>query len=257
MRIRRLAALTVAALALFACTATTGRAADIDKALIPGDADLVVVANYQQLISSPLFKKHGMEPFKQVLQDPQLKPAFEAVGLDPLRDIDTILVCTGGKLDGTDKLFIAVKGRFDADNIDAAARNEKLKVHQQGGLKIYEVPIKTDDKKAPDTAFVTLTDKTTAVLATKKDYLTDVLAGKVKPGKNAAELKAALDRANPRDTIRAALVLTDDLKAELKALPQLANHAASLQSITASVNVGGDAQIDLMINTPTPPPPAR
>jgi hypothetical protein len=95
MKLRRLAALVVFGLAVL-LSASTVRAAEPDPKLVPADADMVAVGNYQQLIGTAMFKKHGLEPFKQTLQDPQLKPALQALGLDPLKDIDTVVVSNSG-----------------------------------------------------------------------------------------------------------------------------------------------------------------
>jgi len=243
MLLRRLAALAIAAVMVGLCGA--GRAAEPDAKLVPADADFVLVANYQQLVNSAMFKKHGMEPFKQALQDPEIKGALDALGLDPLKDIDTVVVTNSGKLDSSGNLFVAVKGRFDLDKIAAAAKNEGLKVHKDGGLTVYE----TKAEKGSDPVFITFPDKNTLVLSPKKDYLVNVLTGKVKPGASAKDLKDALAKANARDTIYFGLVITPALRAELKKNPQVAPVADKLSSVTGSVNVTDAAQVDLLINT--------
>src|SRR5947209_11405861 len=146
MLLRRFSALALFGLAVVGLSASTGAAADYDARLVPPDADMVAVGDYQQLIASPLFKKHGLEPFKQTLQDKEIKPALAALGLDPLKDIDTIVVSNTGKLDDTGKLFIGIKGRFDPDKIAAAAKGQGLKTHTVGNLTIYETT-------GPDPAF--------------------------------------------------------------------------------------------------------
>jgi hypothetical protein len=242
MLFRRFLALAVFGLALVGLTASASSAAEVDPKLMPPDADMVAVGNYQQLVASAMFKKHGLEPFKQTLQDPQLKQALQALGLDPLKDIDTVIVSNKGKLDNTGYLFIAVKGRFDLEKIQAAAKSEGLKVHQVGQLTIYET-------KGTDPAFIALPDKNTLVLSTKKDYLADVMTGKVQPGKNAEQLKAALAKANSRDTIYFAMVLTPEMKAELRKNPQVAPVVDKLLSLSGSIAVSDVAQVELLVNT--------
>src|SRR5205823_2725421 len=90
MLFRRTLALAVAGLTVLGLAASTGRAAEPDAKLMPGDAEFVLVANYRQIIGSAMFKKYGMEPFKAQLQDPQVKPVLDALGLNPLEDIDTL-----------------------------------------------------------------------------------------------------------------------------------------------------------------------
>jgi hypothetical protein len=241
MLIRRTLALAVAGLTLLGLAASTGRAAEPDAKLMPGDAEFVLVADYQKIVNSAMFKKYGMEPFKTQLQDPQVKQALEGVGLDPLKDIDTLVVTNSGKFDETGNLFIGVKGRFDLDKIDAAAKKADLKVHKDGNRTIYETT-------GGNPAFITFLDKNTMAMSSKKDYLVDVVGGKVKPGKNAGELKNALGKANKGDSIVVAVVLTEEMKQALKGNPQMAALAPKLNSITASVNVTDAAQIDVLIN---------
>jgi hypothetical protein len=243
MQLRRLPALAMLGLATVCLTASTAWTAEPEARLVPPDSDMLAVGNYQQLIGSAMFKKHGLEPFKQTLQDPQLKQALQALGLDPLKDIDTVIVSNSGKLDKTGKLFIAVKGRFDLTKIQAAAKNEGLKVHMVGNLTIYET-------KGDDPAFIAVPDANTLVLSTRKDYLADVLTpGKIQPGKNAKELKAALARANTRDTIYFGMVVTSEMKDELRKNPQVAPVVDKLLSVTGSVAVSDVAQVELLVNT--------
>jgi len=246
MLLRRLLGLTAAGLALACFAGPTSHAAEPQpKVAVPGDADFVLHVDYQKLIASPLFKKHGLEPFKELLKDPQVSQALQATGVDPLKDVDRLAITNSGKFDETGNLFVLVKGRFDADKIAATAKKEGWKTHTEGSLTVYE----TKGEKDVPPAFVAVLDKNTLVLSNKKDYLVNAVTGKIKPGKNAADLKAALDKANNRDTIYGALILTDQLKEALKLNPQAANLAPKLKSVTVSINVTDAAQIDLLVNT--------
>jgi len=241
MLFRRTLALAVTGLALACLAGSAGRAAEPDAKLVPPDADFVMVADYQKILKSEMFKKYGKGPLEEKLKEKEVKDALDALGLDPQKDIDTLLVTNSGKFDESGKLFIAVQGKFNLDKIDKAAQKEGLKVHMEGTRKVYET-------KGPNAAFITFPNDKTLAMSTKKDYLVQVLDGKVQPGKNAAELKAALGKANKGDSIYAAVVLTDEMKAALKGNPQLAALAPKLNSVTASVNVTADAKIDLLIN---------
>src|SRR5437867_3807798 len=60
---------------------------------IVDDADFVLVINMKQLAGAELMKKGGMEALNGVLKSyPQAQGIIEATGLQPFRDIDSILI---------------------------------------------------------------------------------------------------------------------------------------------------------------------
>src|SRR5262249_43050846 len=149
----------------------------------------------------------------------EAQKVLTALGLDPFKDVDAVLVAFN-KLDMNPKpSFFAAKGNFDLDKIATvakeAAKNGDLKIHKEGAVTIYE-------GKGDDPGFFTFTDKNTVVGAMKKDYLLEVIGGKVKPGKNLDTLKAALGKTTGKESFVTAVVLTDEMKAQLKANPMTA-----------------------------------
>ncbi len=232
-----------------------------DKLVLPGDAAAVLVAHLRSLAADPPYRARGPELVK-LLADRHTMKMLRVASLDPLKDIDTLIVSLSDTDSG--KLFVSVKATASLDviRIDAALRKE-CTVSSQGGRTVYLMG-------GADKTFITVADTKTLALSTSKDYLIEVLDSKVKPSKSADELKAALAKANPRSSAYGAVVVTEDTKAALSRhteAPPLKSledgdswaagftlkhylEAAPLESITFSVNVTDVAQIDLLINTP-------
>jgi hypothetical protein len=77
--------------------AAPSRAADSDK-LLPNDANFVVTINVKQMIASPLFKKLDDKfNLKDALKkNADAKQAIETIGIDPLKDIDQVVLAGSG-----------------------------------------------------------------------------------------------------------------------------------------------------------------
>ena len=67
------------------------RAAEPDK-LLPADADTVVTVNIKQILDTDIIKKYALEQLKQALDGQDAKKLLTELGLDPLKDIDRIVV---------------------------------------------------------------------------------------------------------------------------------------------------------------------
>ena len=80
-----------AALVVGALAANPSRAAEPDK-LLPADADTVVCVNIKQILDTDIIKKYSLEQLKQALDGQDAKKLLTELGLDPLKDIDRIVV---------------------------------------------------------------------------------------------------------------------------------------------------------------------
>src|SRR5260370_1078179 len=100
-------------IALAACVvACPARAAEVDKHL-PGDANLVVSVNVQQLLASEVVKKYALAKLKDAMKgDAETEKVLKELGLDPLTDFTrvTVALTTGA---GPEKPLIVVRGKFD------------------------------------------------------------------------------------------------------------------------------------------------
>jgi hypothetical protein len=241
---RRITWLPVLGLALAAVAGSTNAAEP--EPMLPGDAEMVMVVNVKQMLGSPLVKKYALAEVQKGLQKEEVKQVLGALGLDPLKDIDSILLSGNHVVKPEEgKFLVVVRGRFDLDRINtvAAAAVEKgdLKLHKEGNLKIYEM-------KGDKPAFVNV-EAGKVMVAQDKAYLISAVKGEIKPGKNLKELQAALAKTNPKDSIALAVVVTEELRAEVMKNPQAAALAPKLQSLSGNVNLAKDAELTLMINT--------
>ena len=189
-------------------------AAEVDK-FLPGDTEVVVTVNVRQILDSPLVKKDALGKLKDDIKgNANLKTALESMGLDPLKDIDhLVLAIPGGK--GDVKALILVHGRFDKAKIETAAQQaakdhaDKLKIHKDvadaAGTKHAVYEIKVPD--ASQTLFAALVDKGPLVLATGTDGKANLLEALAKsaPGKKAElkskELQALLEKTDTKQSI--------------------------------------------------------
>jgi hypothetical protein len=151
-------------------------AADVPK-LLPDDTGAVITINVRQVLDSNLVKKYALDLIKQALKDQaDAQKVMAALGLDPLKDIDQVVIAAPD-LSETDKGLIIVSGRFDPAKIKAAAADavkqhpDQIKVHKVGTQDVYEV--KVPDQ--PEPVFVAVADKNTLVAAPNKQYLADAL----------------------------------------------------------------------------------
>src|SRR5262245_7628761 len=107
-------ALTVPALA--APAPLDGAAGSFEKYL-PDASDGVICINVRQFLDSPLIKKAGLD--KLLASDDATQNTLKALGIDPLKDIDRVILAND-KEKGSDAYFIA-QGKFDLGKLGAAA----------------------------------------------------------------------------------------------------------------------------------------
>lgn len=113
--------------ALFAGLAfSTARAAEPDK-LLPAESDTVVQVNLKQIIGTDIVKKYALEQLKQTLEGEDAKKLLTEIGLDPLKDIEKVVV--GAHVKGKDdtKYLMVVHGTFDPDKLYKAAEAQSKK----------------------------------------------------------------------------------------------------------------------------------
>src|SRR5262245_26296080 len=178
-RLARILGLAVAATLL----SVPARAADIDRYL-PADTETVVTLNIRQILGSQLAKKNGLEELRDFIKSQEeLDGVLKDLGLDPLKDIDKVIVAapaTGEQ----DKGLVIVHGRFNLDKFKARAEKAakdnkdtfkilKVKDGQGGEHTVYEVAVSAQGNS--QTFFAGFADRTTLLAAPAKDYLIDAL----------------------------------------------------------------------------------
>lgn len=243
-----LGAAVVAALAF----APSLRAAEPDK-LIPVDADTVISVNVRQIIDSEVIKKYALEQAKQFLQGNDASAFFKEIGLDPLQDVDRIVIAGSGK-DQTDiKGLIIVHGKFDAEKMYKRAEAETKKDPDKFSLVKDGKDVMF--KFQPDNGnpvYGTVVDENTIIVGTDKKIITTALAaanGDAKPklDKKVAGLIAKMD-----DKASVWVVAVVQGKLDKARLPggqaqNLQNQLPNIDTVTAVVRVNTDLTVDVTI----------
>ncbi len=161
-----------AASVAFGLSASTARAADVDM-LLPAESEQVFSVNLKQMLESDLIKKYALASIKQALEGNDAQKQLKSLGMDPLKDIDTL----SGGLWGEDAqnikgLFIA-RGNFDPKKIfetaEAAAKKDgdKVSIVKDGDYTFVKVAM--DNR--PEPIFMSVADEKTVLIGTDKPIL--------------------------------------------------------------------------------------
>jgi len=249
---RKSALAVLAALALtLVCAPPPARAAEPDKFVGP-DTEMVAFINVRQILDSELVKKNAKEAIeKGIKENKELQQLLSALGLDPLKDINSVLITAAGA--APEKVLVVVRGKFDQDKLQkvaAAVAKEKpdeLKISTEGKLKIFE-----GKGKDGHTVYSTILDNQTLLAAPDKKALVAAakLDGKGKPNKDLADALAKLDA---KQSIYVAGILSKDVKKMISgANPMAAPFADKLTGISGNINVasGLDVALNLHVNDP-------
>ena len=250
----RLAAVALAALAL----AAPARAVEPDR-YVSANSDVVAVINIRQILESPLLKKDDLEKLKGHLKSkPEVQAALEAVGLDPFKDVDSVLIA--GSLPtgpGAEPKGVAVvRGRFDLDKVKTAAKDfaeknpDQLKITDDGGRPVYQIQDKNSNDKA---AYASFADKNTLVVTPSKEATASAIKGAEAP-KVSPALKSALAKVSGKESMWVAVAFGEDVKKLMAAggNPTLKQLAPKLESATGDMNLGNDFTFNLFVHTTDP-----
>jgi len=227
------------------------RAIDVE-ALLPKESDAVVSINVRQLLDSDIIKRFALDIIKKGMKENQeTQRAFDALGLDPLKDFNRVTVGIGGE-DATDaKAVIVVEGKFDPKKInDTAAefaqkKGEKIAVDKLDGKTIYKI---TGDNQ-PNPFFAAVLDASTIVLATTKEHLGR--AFQAAQGNVKSELKKELAELVKKADPQATLYLVAATKGKLDKVPvpdpNVAKVLQDIESLTADLRVEKDVKLELVM----------
>jgi hypothetical protein len=247
MRLTRLGLATAFVVAL--AGAPVARAAEPDK-LLPADADTVAYINVKQLLESDVVKKYALEQIKQTLAGQDVKKLLEDMGLDPLKDIETIW--TGLTIKGADdtKGLVVAHGKFDREKLlkaaEAAAKKDgdKFSMVKDGNNTLFKFQ---PDQGNP--LYATVVDDTTVVAGTDKKLIATALTQqKVALSK---ELATLVKNTDAKASVFAVSVVKDkfnnvqlpaqlpiDLSGFQKALP-------NTDTLSVVIKVTGDIKLEV------------
>ncbi len=214
---------------------------------IPGGVDLVVSINVRKLLDSGLFKKYGSDVVAKGLTSPDAKGILDATGIDPLKDIESIVVASPVEMTSK-KGVIIIKGKFDESKIktfaEAASKKDgafKFKTSKEGALTFHEII----PAQMPDPIYATFTDRSTILLGGEKDYLQTFASGKTE--KLSGKLSTLLGKLKGTEGVSAVAVMTEDLKKMLGTVPGFETIGPKIESglVTLNVTDGVDLKVDV------------
>jgi RNA polymerase sigma factor (sigma-70 family) len=261
------AVLVVAALGAGGVAYRAGGAPASEKAAEPGrdtryvapDSEVVFTVNVQQIIKSDVFKKGGAKAVEEAVK--KNGKFFEAAGLKPLEDIDSLTISGGGSAKDA-KVLLVLRGRYNPDKVKAAAEKaakdkpDEIKVITEDKTTLYRFkPPEPSGPLPPGVGgfdkplFGAFADKNTFVLTPSKDATLKALKDVGKKAKLSKELKSALEKFTGKESMTMALVVTDELKKALGKVPQTAMIAPKLQTVTAQLTMTDAVAFNLRVNT--------
>jgi hypothetical protein len=193
---------------------------------LPDGADGVIVVNVRQLLDSELIKKAGLD---KALAGEDAQKSFKALGLDPLKDVERVVV-TSDK-EKADEALLIVQGKFDPAKLSAAIeavakdKPDHIKIHKGEYGKVYEMSNLDEVMKLLPpavgalgnfkgrSAFATIPDKGHVVVAFSKESAETVLlkaAGKKTTKLSNKELPALLAKIDLKQSVAVAMPSPDE-----------------------------------------------
>jgi hypothetical protein len=240
-----------------AALAAPTRAAEPDK-FLPDDSSIVISVNVQQILDSPLVKKHALDWLRNFVREKsETQKTLEALGFDPFKDLQNITVAMPSIADAERALCIG-HGRFDVEKFRRVAADvarqkpEHLKIQRTGEITIYEIRDGTigDDKPV----FAALVDGSTVVACGAKQPILDALAkaSGSKTGTLKKDVRQLITKADAGQSIwvvaAGPALATGDLTGDEKTKRSL----EQIEAVTAGVTVTDGFKVEVVAVTKTP-----
>ncbi|MBA4067753.1 MAG: hypothetical protein C0501_29445 [Isosphaera sp.] len=254
-RVSRLVLAAAAAAGLSA----PARGAEPDK-LIPASADTVAVVNLRQIIDSEIVKKFALDQIKQFLDGQDAKQLLTDLGLDPLKDVDKLVIATSDTSKTDTKFLMVARGRFDPDKLaktaEAQARKdgERFAVVKDGDFVMYK--FQPPDGQPP-VYFAPADDKAVVAASEQKMVAAAVRASAAgaKPAVLKKELADLVRKADEKASVYAVSVLKgklDDVKVPgggmlpVK-LDDFEKVLPKVETMSVAVKIGADVVVDVTL----------
>jgi hypothetical protein len=241
---------------------SNARAAEPDK-LLPADTDMVILVNVKQILESEIVKKYALEQLKQALEGQDAKKLLTDIGLDPLKDIETVVaasVDTKFQAGAEPQYLLIVHGKFDAEKLYKTAEAEskknadKFQLVKDGNTVMFKV--QPDNGQPP--MYATVVNEKTIVAASEKKLVTAALnadsAGKPPALKN-KELADLIKKADEKASV-VVLSLVKGKLDEVKIpgggnlpvkLDKFDKLIPQMESVNLTVKIGADVVLDITI----------
>jgi len=232
------------------------RSADVDP-LWPADSQQVMKLNIRQILESDIIKKYALAQIKQAMEGKDAQKMMKDLGLDPLKDIDTL----SGGLWGDDPKdmhgLVILRGKFDPaklfEAIDKAIQKDgdKISIVKEGDTKL--VKIVADN--IPEPLYATMADDKTILVASDKKI---VMAGvKAADTKAKSAIKADLVELVKAMDDKASMFFCGLSSGKVGEIPpnpifddveKLKKQLESMQSSSMTLRVTGDVSMELMMS---------
>jgi hypothetical protein len=250
MQFRRRLPLSFVLAGVLAAGANPARAAEVDKYL-PADSEVIFVINVQQILDSPLIKKHALGPIREMLKgNAEAQRVFTALGFDPLRDVTSLTAVMPG-ISPNEKGLLILHGRFDTAKFHAQAEEtaknkaDILKIHKEGTEKVFEV--KPPGQDSP--LFVGLVDGTTVVASPGRDYVLRAFATRAgkKDGTVKKEVQALIQKTDAKQSFWLAVPGSTLGKSEFASDERAKKTLAKVEAFTLGATLADDIQAHVTI----------
>jgi hypothetical protein len=247
LRPSRLGLAAAVAVAL-AGTAPTARAAEVDK-LLPADSEYVVSFNVRQILDSEIIKKYALGNIKDFLEGGDAQKFLKELGLDPLKDVDRVIIGASGTDQNDFKGLAVIRGKFNPQKLYAAAEAQTKKDADHFSLVKDGQDVMF--KYQPDDGvpmYGTVIDNTTLVLASDKKLVSTALAGGGAKSAINKDLAALVSRMDEKSSLFVCLLTKDKL--DKLRLPQggapagLKDQLGKMDTVTVSVRVSADISFE-------------
>lgn len=238
--------------------AGVARAAEPDK-LLPASTDNVMLVNIRQILESDIVKKYALEQLRQALDGQDAKKMLSELGLDPLKDVEQLVIGSSGSNKTDMKILAILHGKFNPDKLIKAAEAQakkdpdKFSMIKDGTTTLFKF-----QPDAGDTTFYgTVVDENTIIAGSDKKTVTTALAA-AKSNQAATlnkDLVALLKKMDDKVSMYAAGVVKgkfDDLQIpgggnipiDLSAFQKL---LPKVETMALSVNVKADINVEVTV----------
>ena len=212
----------IAAVCAFGLLMGTSAVQAQNTKLLPNDTELVFTINLAQILKSEVVTKNELilgiakGKIEEQLDEKGIAKFLKKADFDLFRDLHTITIAVPGGNRNPEDSFILIEGKFDAEKIEAMAKEVDketggVKVIKIGNVNAFEVSPKEDKKM-----YVGILDaKTVIATASKADFAEAVsrLNGRKTAAFKSEVIKSLLETVNSKQSI--SLVATSNLMAKL------------------------------------------
>ena len=226
-------------LLVFAClTATMSPIGAIEPdRMIQSDAEFVWSVRPKQLLDSALIKSQGWDLALKTLlaENETVQEIMESTGIDPFRDIDSLLISSRGQREKS-RFVIVARGKLNPAKIAKTIEKQgkengaPVKKYAEEGATVWEMTTPVFPIYA---GFI---GKEAVVASNTKDDIIECLTGGIRkePSK---EMKTALERMTGREAAWMVGLVTDEAKKSMRGPDTIKDFADKVDSWSATLDM--------------------